>query len=184
ALSVDFRTIAEAEGLESLAEVDWSRHPPAALGLDRLGRKVALSPTVSGSSLEIFSDALATLRTIAGGIDRAKTSGLLETYVCAEGGAADEVLDAVVRAARRGVSCRLLLDALGSHPWWDGDGQQRLRDAGVQLQPALPVGLLRSVIGRTDLRLHRKIVVIDGEVAWTGSMNMVDPRYFKKEAGV
>jgi cardiolipin synthase len=109
---------------------------------------------------------------------------LLETYICAEGGAVDEVLEAVVRASRRGVSCRLLLDALGSHPWWDGEGPQRLRDAGVQLQPALPVGLLHSLIGRTDLRLHRKIVVIDGEVAWTGSMNMVDPRYFKKEAGV
>jgi cardiolipin synthase len=184
ALSVDFRTIAEAEGLEGLAKVDWSRHVPAALGLDRLGRKVAASPTVSGSSLEIFNDAVGTLKIIGEEIDRAKASVLMEFYICAEGGAVDEVLEAVARAARRGVSCRLLLDALGSHPWWDGEGPQRLRDAGVQLQPALPVGLLHSLIGRTDLRLHRKIVVIDGEVAWTGSMNMVDPRYFKKEAGV
>jgi len=52
------------------------------------------------------------------------------------------------------------------------------------LQPALPAGLLRSVIGRTDLRLHRKIIVVDGTVAWTGSMNLVDPRYFKQGAGV
>jgi cardiolipin synthase len=34
------------------------------------------------------------------------------------------------------------------------------------------------------LRLHRKIVVIDGDVAWTGSMNLVDPRFFKQDAGV
>ncbi len=40
------------------------------------------------------------------------------------------------------------------------------------------------MVGRTDLRLHRKIVVVDGEVAWTGSMNMVDPKMFKQDAGV
>jgi cardiolipin synthase len=37
---------------------------------------------------------------------------------------------------------------------------------------------------RFDLRMHRKIVVIDGRVAYTGSLNMVDPRYFKKDSGV
>ncbi|MEE8287235.1 MAG: cardiolipin synthase, partial [Gammaproteobacteria bacterium] len=44
--------------------------------------------------------------------------------------------------------------------------------------------LFRSFVGRTDLRLHRKLVVIDGAVAWTGSMNLVDPRTFKQDAGV
>ena len=34
------------------------------------------------------------------------------------------------------------------------------------------------------MRLHRKIVVIDGAIAWTGSMNLVDPRFFKQDAGV
>ncbi len=37
---------------------------------------------------------------------------------------------------------------------------------------------------RFDLRLHRKIVVIDDEIAYTGSFNLVDPRFFKQEAGV
>ena len=51
-------------------------------------------------------------------------------------------------------------------------------------EPALPPGFWQILFGRNDLRLHRKIVVIDGDVAWTGSMNLVDPRYFKQEAGV
>jgi cardiolipin synthase len=59
-----------------------------------------------------------------------------------------------------------------------------LREAGVDTRPALPVGLFRTLVGRTDLRLHRKIVVIDGAAAWTGSMNLVDPRYFKQDSGV
>ena len=54
----------------------------------------------------------------------------------------------------------------------------------MELRAALPVGFFRSFIGRTDLRLHRKIVVVDGEVAWTGSMNLVDPSFFKQDAGV
>lgn len=54
----------------------------------------------------------------------------------------------------------------------------------MDVRPALPTGLFRLLFGRTDLRLHRKIVVIDGSVAWTGSMNLVDPRFFKQDAGV
>ncbi len=73
--------------------------------------------------------------------------------------------------------------------WEPGHGGKvnqptRLREAGVELREALPVGLFRSLFGRADLRLHRKIVVVDGEIAWTGSMNMVDPRFFKQESGV
>ena len=52
------------------------------------------------------------------------------------------------------------------------------------MQPALPVSLMTAVLSRNDLRLHRKIVVVDGRAAWTGSMNLVDPRYFKQDAHV
>jgi cardiolipin synthase len=180
----NYRMIAETKPWGELTNIDWSRHGLSAAGLDRLGRRVAGSPTVHGSRLQMFGHALDVLGAIAREIDQAKTSVLIEFYIWSEGGAADEVLEAVIRAARRGVSCRLLLDALGSRPWWKSDQPQRLRDAGVLLQPALPAGLLRSVIGRTDLRLHRKIIVVDGTVAWTGSMNLVDPRYFKQGAGV
>ena len=54
----------------------------------------------------------------------------------------------------------------------------------MQARAALPVGVFRMLFARLDLRLHRKIVVIDGRLAYTGSLNLVDPRFFKKEAGV
>lgn len=183
-LQADFREIAAAAMPIGFAEVDWPRHPPAARGLDRLGRTVAGSATVSGSRFRLFADTQEMLKAIAADVDGAKTSVLMEFYIWTEGGSADEVLEAVIRAARRGVRCRLLIDALGARPWWRGRQPQRLREAGVELREALPVGLLHSLVGRTDLRLHRKIVVVDGEVAWTGSMNLVDPRYFKADAGV
>jgi len=180
----DLRSIADAETRERLTTVDWSRHPAAARGLDRLGRKVAGCPTVQGTSLEMFSDSEAVLKAIARDIDAARSSVLMEFYIWNEGGTADEVLDAAIRAAKRGLSCRILVDALGARPWWKGAQPAKLREAGVDVRPALPVGLFRTLVGRTDLRLHRKIVVLDGEVAWTGSMNLVDPRFFKQGAGV
>ena len=96
----------------------------------------------------------------------------------------DEVLEAVIGAADRGLECRLLIDGLGAAPWWKGNQPDRLRHAGVKLEQALPVGFIRMLVGRNDVRLHRKIVIIDGLTAWTGSMNMVDPRYFKQDANV
>ena len=183
-LRTDYKNISDAAVPAALTNVDWSRHTPAARGMDRLGRKLVGNSTVRGSRVQLFSDTEAVLRAIARDVDGAKTSVLMEFYIWNEGGTADEVLEALVRAAARGVRCRVLVDALGARPWWNCRQPQRLREAGVELQAALPAGLLRTLVGRTDLRLHRKIVVIDGQAAWTGSMNLVDPRYFKQGAGV
>lgn len=183
-LRTDFRKISDAVIRGSLTNVDWSRHAPSARGIDRLGQKTVGSVTVHGSSYQLFSDTRKVLSAIAREVDEAKSSVLMEFYIWNEGGTADEVLEAVIRAAERGVSCRLLVDGLGAMPWWKGKQPQRLRDAGVHIRAALPVGIIRTLFGRTDLRLHRKIVVVDGRTAWTGSMNLVDPRFFKKEAGV
>ena len=184
ALRSDYEKIWRTAVFQAFTNVDWNRHPPMAQGLDRIGRHVAGSPTVRGSQAALISDPQDCLRQIARDIDSAQTNLLMEFYIWAEGGTADDVLDAVIRAAERGVHCRILVDALGSRPWWRGTQPRRLRDAGVQLKPALPVGPFRAFLGRSDLRLHRKIVIIDGATAWTGSMNLVDPRYFKQDAGV
>ncbi len=183
ALRVDFAKISEAAIAEGLTDIDWSRHPASARAMDTLGRKTTGSPTVRGSRFQLVTDTLEILRAIAGEIDRAEVSVLMEFYIWYEGGLADDVVEALVRAAQRGVFCVVLVDAIGGGRWWRGKQPRRLRRAGVKVRPALPVGLFRTVVGRTDLRLHRKIVVIDGETAWTGSMNLVDPRFFKQGKG-
>jgi len=169
---------------EHLTEVDWSRHPAGAARLSRLGTKVAGSSTLRGCDLELFCDTETVLQAIADDIDTAKSGVCMTFYIWNQGGYADAVLEALIRAARRGVTCRVLVDALGARPWLRGDQPQRLRAAGVEVKSALPVGILHGFVGRTDLRLHRKIVLIDDGVAWTGSMNLVDPRMFKQDSGV
>ncbi|MFO0990880.1 MAG: cardiolipin synthase [Hyphomicrobiales bacterium] len=183
-LRIDYRRISNSEIPARLMEIDWSRHLPAAKGLDRVGRHLVGSPTVHGTRFTLLSDTQDILKAISRDIDGAQNSIMMEFYIWNEGGTADEIVEALIRAAARGVQCRVLVDALGSRPWWKCDQPQRLRDAGVQLVEALRVGVLRSVIGRADVRLHRKIIVVDGKIAWTGSMNLVDPRYFKQDAGV
>lgn len=183
-LHTDYSLLADRIVDPSITKVDWSRHRPAARGMDQLGQTLLGIPTVAGSTGKLFTDSGEILKQIAADIDAATTSVLMEFYIWSEGGLADDVHAALMRAAQRGVACRVLVDAVGARPWWRGDQPQQLRTAGVDVRPAFPAGLWQVLFSRNDLRLHRKIVVIDGSIAWTGSMNLVDPRYFKQEAHV
>mgnify|MGYP000996439216 CR=1 FL=1 len=184
ALHSDYAVLAQHLIGTGLTNIDWNRHQPQARGMDRLGTVMTGVPTVAGSEGHLYCASEQILKAIAQDVDRARQSVFMEFYIWNAGGAADEVLESLVRAAQRGVPCRVLVDALGARPWWKGPQPEKLRAAGVQLQAALPVGLFQTLVSRNDLRLHRKIVVIDGEIAWTGSMNLVDPRYFKQDAQV
>jgi cardiolipin synthase len=117
-------------------------------------------------------------------INAATSTCHLEFYIWNNGGEADRVVDALLRAVARGVTCRVLIDDLGSDKFLRSETAGRLRDGGVRVVGALPGGLMRLPFVRFDLRLHRKIVVIDGRIGYTGSLNLVDPRFFKKDAGV
>ena len=167
-----------------VTEIDWSRHPSATEMLSKLGETTVGIPTLKGNELELFSDTEEILRAIIADVEAARSTIHMAFYIWHPGGTADEVVDALVRAAERGVRCRVLLDHLGSSTWLRSEHRKRLEAAGVSIVVALPVGMWRSLFARGDLRLHRKIVVVDGEVAFTGSMNLVDPRYFKAESGV
>ncbi|MCU0777234.1 MAG: cardiolipin synthase [Akkermansiaceae bacterium] len=167
-----------------LTEVDWSRHPFEARAMDRLGQHMVGLPTVCGSCGQLFSDTHEILRRIAEDVRQAKRSVMMEFYIWNQGGLADEVLEALIGAGQRGLDCRILIDGLGAAKWWKTQQPDQLRSAGVRVEKALPVGFIRMLVGRNDVRLHRKIVIIDGLVAWTGSMNLVDPRFFKQDANV
>lgn len=180
----NYRQVFGPEKIHGPAGNDLVREDLVTRQLDTLGGNLIGSHAVGGSAFALFSDTEKVLAAIAADIDSATVSVVMVFYIWGEGGEADMVTDAVMRAAARGVSCRVLVDAVGARPWWRGDGPARLRAAGVEVRKALPVGVFRSFVGRTDLRLHRKIVVVDGDIAWTGSMNMVDPRFFKADAGV
>ncbi|MEH6799471.1 MAG: cardiolipin synthase [Halopseudomonas sabulinigri] len=114
----------------------------------------------------------------------AQNSIHIETYIWFPGGRVDELTEELINASARGVKVSLLIDHAGSRPFFRSSWRKRLTDAGIEVVPALPVRLLRALVQRIDLRMHRKLIVIDGRVAYSGSMNIADPLYFKKEAKV
>jgi cardiolipin synthase len=150
----------------------------------RVAEALLGAPPLPGNRLELLPNAEAAFPALLADIDRAAKTCDLEFYIWSPGGCADEVAKAIIRAAARGVSCRVLVDAIGSKAFLRSRWVNDLRKAGVQVQAALNAGLLRLVVARPDLRLHRKIVVIDGTIGYTGSLNLADPSLFKQNAGV
>jgi cardiolipin synthase len=104
----------------------------------------------------------------------------LLTYIFLNDAAGRSIAQALARAARRGVATRLLVDALGSKAFLSSETRMLLEKAGVQVTAALPVSLVRAVLARLDLRNHRKLLVVDGQVAWTGSQNIAEAAFAPK----
>lgn len=181
-----FKDLAKSLGswLEKISDSREDPGPDQGGPFAHMAERLLGLPSLGGGRLTLLTDWQASFDAILADIKAAKKSCHLEFYIWSDGGRADEVADALIAAAGRGVQCRVLLDALGSRPFFRGPTVKRLRAAGVEVVAALPGGLIRLLFVRFDLRLHRKIVVIDCEIAYTGSMNLVDPRYFKKSAGV
>jgi cardiolipin synthase len=157
---------------------------PETWSLVRLAETTANIPAMRGNRLQLLDAAEPILRSIIRDIDNAKRFCHLEFYIWTEGGLADEVAAALVRAAGRGVSCRVLLDAIGSAQFLKSRLLKQLKAGGVEVAFALPVSSISVFRVRPDLRLHRKVVIIDDVAGYTGSFNLVDPRLFKQDAGV
>jgi cardiolipin synthase len=171
-------------GIPERSQVDWSQLDEQYEPLATLCEQTVGVPALVGNQVELLGDWQHVFARLLADIQAAQSTCHLEFYIWNNGGEADLVADALVRAVARGVTCRVLVDAIGSRPFFRSETADRLRKAGVDVRDALPGGLLRMPFVRFDLRLHRKIVVIDGRVAYTGSLNLVDPRYFKNDSGV
>ena len=168
----------------SFYQADQEQLPFEAKALSNLVAANWGSPVVAGNSIDLLTDSLTILSQFIADIDAAKKSLHLEFYIWALGGDADKVAEALIRAAKRGIDCKVLLDSLGSKDWLHSAWPERLREAGIELVAALPIHFGSFQFRRVDLRMHRKIFVIDEAVVWTGSMNLVDPRTFKQDAKV
>jgi cardiolipin synthase len=170
--------------LRDIPAIDWQAVNPKCQPLDQQIMTTTGMPTMPGNRLELIKTADRFFSLLINDIRRARSSCALEFYILNEGGCIDELLDALLAARQRGVVCRILLDSIGSKQFLRSPSATRLRQGGVEVVEALPAGLIRALFVRIDLRNHRKIAVIDGEIAYTGSQNLVDPRYFKQDNGV
>lgn len=141
-------------------------------------------PALAGNKLTLLNQPHEILNSITERILNAKHSIHMIFYIWHLGGEADKVAHAVCLAAKRGLSVRILLDSTGSKAFFKSHWPNRMRSSGVELVEALQVSPTRMFFQRIDIRQHRKIVIIDNLIGYTGSMNLVDPLYFKQNANV
>ena len=147
--------------------------------LFEVGRSISGFVPVGGNRARLLADSNATIDAMVADIDAAVDHVHLLFYIWLPNNNGCRVADALVRAAERGVTCRAMVDDLGSRLMIRSAHWQRMEAAGVRLARALPIGnpLLRALRGRIDLRNHRKIVVIDDWITYCGSQNCADPEF-------
>jgi cardiolipin synthase len=122
---------------------------------------------VPGNRIELLVDGPATHKAMNAAIAAARDHVNLETYILEEGEVADKLAALLEKKAAQGVKVSVLYDAVGSlktpQEYFD-----RLKQAGIQVCAFNPVKKASKVNNRD----HRKILVVDGRVAFTGGVNV------------
>src|SRR5580692_2018646 len=146
------------------------------------GNRVVLLGDPDASPAEPTRDCDAAIKGLIAAFDAATEHIHLSFYIWLDDENGGRVADAISAAARRGVTCRVMADALGSRDFVRGPRWRQLREAGVHLVAALEdiPRLGHAAVGRVDLRNHRKLVVIDNRIAFCGSQNCADPQFLVK----
>lgn len=145
-----------------------------------LARSVGSTQARGGNQIRLISDSGALIDALVGDIDGAELHCHLLSYIYLPDGSGHKVAEALIRAAGRGVACRLLVDAVGSKAFLGSPLRRHLQRAGVEVVASLPVNPLRALLARMDIRNHRKLAVIDGVTAYAGSQNIADAAFAPK----
>lgn len=151
---------------------DWFR------SLVTLNRTLGAMPIAGDNGATLIPDYQQSLDAMADAIREAEHYVHVEFYILQSDVSTDNFFRAMEEATARGITVRVLLD------YWANRGKpfykattRRLDAMGAQWHFMLPVQPLKGKYQRPDLRNHRKLVVIDGKVAFTGSQNITDSTY-------
>lgn len=140
-------------------------------------------PILGGNDVELIPTASNFIAGLIADIDSAQFHVHMVYFIIEDDEVGKSIADALLRARKRGVECRLLADAAGSFGF-----HRRIADSlieqGVQVEANLSVSPLRRAFARFDLRNHRKLAVIDGRIAYAGSHNIIRGDAGNRRAGV
>ncbi|KTR95716.1 cardiolipin synthase [Microbacterium testaceum] len=146
--------------------------------LVQLNRNLGAMPIAGDNAATLISDYQQSLDAMADAIRQARRYVHVEFYILQSDDSTDNFFRALEEASERGVVVRVLLDH------WANRGKpfykktlRRLDAMGAHWHLMLPVQPLRGRWQRPDLRNHRKLLVIDGDVAYMGSQNVTDSSY-------
>ncbi|KAA0692579.1 phosphatidylserine/phosphatidylglycerophosphate/cardiolipin synthase family protein [Neorhizobium sp. P12A] len=136
-----------------------------------LGDRVARHPLMTGNTIEMLEDGDAAYAAMKAAIDGAERSIMLETYIFDRDPIGFRIADALIAAVKRDVSVRVLIDAVGAR-YSVPSIMGHLKDGGVQVDVFNGNVIMGLRLPYANLRTHRKILVVDGRIAFTGGMNI------------
>lgn len=148
--------------------------PPAMESLLRLGDRLASTPASCHNQVRMLVDAKAAYRAMSHAIENARHHVHVEFYIIQPDSTGTRLRNLLVERARAGVDVRLVCDGLGSgrlpSDFWDP-----LIEAGGEATWFRPVSRILARLpfrDRIDFRNHRKLVIVDGQVGFTGGINV------------
>lgn len=162
---------------QNLAQIDSTYRPAFAYAASINGFL-----TTHGNTAELMSDDATARACLIEDLDNAQVSINVLYYIWLQDETGTNVAHALIRAAKRGVECRAMADALGSYGMVKSSLWQAMKDAGVKTSVALPFNnIIKTILfSRLDLRNHRKITLIDSKITYCGSQNCADMEFHKK----
>lgn len=145
--------------------------------IGKLMRKSSGFPAIDGNTVEVIKNPNEVFDKILQEIDKAEKFIHLQYYILEEGEILDKFCSLLQKKAQEGVEVRILYDALGSNGW-SNRTIKKLKKSGVHIFPILPIKLT-TILSTLNYRNHRKIVIIDGVIGFTGGVNVSD-KYVKE----
>ncbi|HOT34567.1 MAG TPA: phospholipase D-like domain-containing protein, partial [Rhodoglobus sp.] len=172
--------LSRTEGLDAVSHGgEW---PAWLASAARMNLTLGALPIVGGNRAELLADYEGSIAAMAAEIDTATEYVHVEFYILVLDDTTRVFFDALRRARDRGVLVRVLVDHLSSIMFPNRrETFGALDEMGAEWHAMLPLRPLRGQWQRPDLRNHRKLVVVDGRVGFTGSQNLIDSTYLKKK---
>ncbi len=167
ARTADLTTVTGPIGAATVAEKFGRRVG----SLKRLSDKVTRAPLTDGNVVTPLLDGDTAYAAMLAAIAAAKRSVLLETYIFSRDSIGLRFVEALGAARRRGVEVKVLIDAVGARysvPSIVG----ALRNAGIDVAVFNGNIVMGLRLPYANLRTHRKIMIVDGAIAFTGGMNI------------
>lgn len=146
----------------------------------RLNDNLGALPLVADNDVLVIEQYEDVIAQMTAEVAKAERTVHAEFYIAAWDELTGPLFEAMAQAAERGVDVRLLFDHIGSRRLAGyRDFTRRLDATRIRWYPMLPIMPLRGRFRRPDLRNHRKLLVVDGAVGFTGSLNLTERGYHK-----
>ncbi|XZR52845.1 MAG: cardiolipin synthase [Enterobacteriaceae bacterium] len=129
----------------------------------------------------IFSNTKKIFKKIIFDIETAKYKIEMIFYIWKQGGMVNKVMKSLINASKRGLRCRIILDSIGCFSFFYSKYHKIMQNSGIEIVKAFKLNICTLFLRRIDIRQHKKLILIDDNIVYIGSMNMIDNSYYKNK---